>query len=485
MAKPGDTVDNIYASNVDTFQIKSDNAPEEIKNKTYYPQIHVNESTGVIEKIEIKEPGWFGTPSSLVGHYVPNDEGSYDWVPDTSITGKEGTTIKTYDANFDEYAKTEEGQDLLLEKSRSALISDVMTNGTPPDGIPLSTDETEKFVKTAFKDSDKVQQDIKDEENTVPGTIPPSAADPDLGTDGGGGSGFMSGTRSNFSQTGDLKYPINLSQDTQDTLKIDMMKYKPKELKGQNNKQFGTGTRGNREIIGTVFLPIPGGIKDSNKTEWKSDSMNTAQMEAGIAALAALDSGVKGFNQELKETIETLKKTGLEKGGDALKGIEAGFAGAAIGKDEGQMLSRVTGMIMNPNMELLFSGPSLRDFSFTFLLAPRNKKEAEMVIKIIRFFKQGMAPIRSGSNLFLKAPHTFQLQYQHKTGEHQFLNKFKECALKTCDINYTPENSYSTYEDGVMTAYSMSLSFSELEPIYNDDYGTGDDASTVEHPLGF
>jgi hypothetical protein len=87
-----------------------------------------------------------------------------------------------------------------------------------------------------------------------------------------------------------------------------------------------------------------------------------------------------------------------------------------------------------------------------------------------------MLPIRSKSNLFLKAPHTFQLKYNYKgEKEHPYLNSFKECALKSCDVNYTPENSYSTYEDGVMTAYSLTLAFSELEPIYNDDYGVGDE----------
>ena len=40
--------------------------------------------------------------------------------------------------------------------------------------------------------------------------------------------------------------------------------------------------------------------------------------------------------------------------------------------------------------------------------------KAEKVIQIIRFFKQGMAPIRSQSRLFLKSPHTFKLQYIHE-----------------------------------------------------------------------
>ena len=121
-------------------------------------------------------------------------------------------------------------------------------------------------------------------------------------------------------------------------------------------------------------------------------------------------------------------------------------------------------------MELLFQSPSLRPFSFTFLLAPRTKSEAQQVIQIIRFFKQGMAPIRSEAHLFLKAPHTFQLQYKHRGENHPYLNKFKECALQNCEINYTPQNNYSTFEDGVMNAYEMTLSFQELTPIYNDDY---------------
>jgi len=128
---------------------------------------------------------------------------------------------------------------------------------------------------------------------------------------------------------------------------------------------------------------------------------------------------------------------------------------------------------MNPNMELLFAGPALRPFSFDFLLAPRSADESKMVMRIIRFFKQGMAPIRSEANLFLKSPHTFQLTYRHGNDNHLYLNSFKECALKSCNVNYTPEQSYSTYTDGVMTAYQMSLQFVELEPVYNDDYGTG------------
>ena len=46
----------------------------------------------------------------------------------------------------------------------------------------------------------------------------------------------------------------------------------------------------------------------------------------------------------------------------------------------------------------------------------------------------------------------------------------KQCALLSVGVNYIPDNSYMTYEDSSMVAYSLSLSFQELTPIFNSDY---------------
>ena len=84
-----------------------------------------------------------------------------------------------------------------------------------------------------------------------------------------------------------------------------------------------------------------------------------------------------------------------------------------------------------------------------------------------------MSPIRSKSNLFLKTPNTFRIKYLHRgdgDSEHRFLNKFKECALLSVGVNYTPNTNYATFTDGGMVAYQLTLSFQELEPVFNDDY---------------
>ena len=83
-----------------------------------------------------------------------------------------------------------------------------------------------------------------------------------------------------------------------------------------------------------------------------------------------------------------------------------------------------------------------------------------------------MAPIRTEGNLFLKTPHIFELKYTHKGGEHKGLNKFKTCALNSISVDYTGEvGRFAAYEeDSQPVTTIISLSFTELAPIYDSDY---------------
>ena len=56
----------------------------------------------------------------------------------------------------------------------------------------------------------------------------------------------------------------------------------------------------------------------------------------------------------------------------------------------------------------------------------------------------------------------------------------KECALLGVNVNYMPEGSYMTYDtedisfEGSMVTYVVTLSFQELDPVFNGDYEDGD-----------
>ena len=288
----------------------------------------------------------------------------------------------------------------------------------------------------------------------------PDGTTTDLGED-------RAGTRNKF---GNHVFPKSMDPG-QDVLKFNMMKYVPKKF---DQKTFGyedraKDTRG--RSIGSVILPIPAGIGDAQAVSWGGSSMSAIQAALAQAALAAISNPQEGVDSLLTSAQKVADNSG--EVGTALANTLAGMASG-----NQNLITRTTGAILNPNLDLLFQAPTLRPFNFNFSLSPRDPKEAETVMKIIRFFKQGMSPIRSKSNLFLKSPHTFQLQYLLREGrrsrEHPFINKFKECALQSFGVQYTPTGNYSTFSDGVMTQYNISMTFTELEPVFNDDYGDQD-----------
>lgn len=265
-------------------------------------------------------------------------------------------------------------------------------------------------------------------------------------------------------------YPAALKRNyTQDKLQISVLKYKPKPMKNS----WSTGSRegmGNRSILGSVFLPVPGGVADSNTVSWGPDNMDPASLALANATFESL-SGEGGLADKGKDMIERAKKAGAEamKSPEMKEALAATFTKAATGSDN--IMTRKQGKIQNPNMELLFNAPSLRPFSFTYRMSPRNREESLMVKKIIRMFKQSMMPSRSASNLFLESPNTYKLKWLNgKRGEHNFLPMIKECALTSFNVNYTPDGNYATYEDSSMVAYEVQFSFQELEPVFNQDY---------------
>ena len=286
------------------------------------------------------------------------------------------------------------------------------------------------------------------------------------------------GTRNQFDKN--LFFPLDLGKSNMDVIRFDMLEFKPRTLTKPENQSALPGLTRRRRFnkdpedrnsIGTVTLPIPAGIQDQNRAGWGDGRLNPVQA-------AGINLAMTAFNKGFGEMFDTAGKT-LQDMGDNTEAFKTSvknyFAAGAVGKSFNEVLARTRGAVINPNLELLFNGPTLRPFNFTFKMSARSKLESEAIVKIIRFFKQGMAPQRTDSNLFVKAPHTFQLEYRHRgLEEHKFLNKFKECALIGLSVNYTPENNYATFEDGAMVSYEMQMQFQELDPVYNEDYGLTD-----------
>ena len=316
------------------------------------------------------------------------------------------------------------------------------------------------------------------------------------------------GGRKNRPTSGEiLRYPYDIMNEESDFLQIQIKKYNPPGIDGGNfgikdledfsyidysgekpkrvydgsaleyfNVPDGTSanTTGNIEdLLETIFLPIPKNISDNNEIKWGG---------AGVNALEAfgLKFGQDFINTGPLEAARVAFEAGQAAFGDAKfsSDIRTAFintvsaqAISALGGQvrPGDLISRATGQVLNPNLELLFENVTLRSFKFSFEFFPRNRKEAEVVMKIIRCFKTHSAPKKNGG-IFLSAPDIFQLSYRKGSNPHPFLNTFKPTVLTNVNVNYTASNVYSTFYDGTPTHMIMELSFKELNPIYEENY---------------
>lgn len=279
---------------------------------------------------------------------------------------------------------------------------------------------------------------------------------------------------SNASLKADLYYPLNSAKLETDYIKFSALEYKPAKV---SNASFAVQYTENTVIGKSVYLPLQGTLSDTNSVGWNEESLNAGQiMQAGVA-MGAIEGGGSGLKNEVSKALSNIS----DNSGATKKAISAMITNSIIGTN---ILPRESRAIFNPNTELLFQGPQLRSFSFTFKLTARNEPEADVIKQIIRFFKINMAAKKTKSQLFLKAPNVFRLEYIHKSAEkHPGINMIKDCGLQSFNVDYTPDGSYMTVgEKGTMFSYSINLTFMELLPLYSTDYEEG---NAKNHPIGY
>ena len=369
--------------------------------------------------------------------------------PETNVFSPDRTFTKGARQFEEDFFTTPEGKKLIRQQSKNTVVKSKIEDGE-------NITEAQKEANKLAKNNEKQDNDTKD---FITGEALKATE-------------AKVGTREKF---GHFVYPKTLRKTDQDVIKFTVLEYKPRGFKAKEGSLDFFDERNvvkDRTIAGSVTLPIPGVVTDANACEWGEDSMTALDAAIANIGLEFLTGDVSGALKNTGSAIQKNKE-------DIKKSLSTAVVSAATGSKGQSLLTRATGNIMNPNMELLFKKPALRPFNFTFKLAPRSKEEAKKVIQIIRTFKQAMAPIKSASYLFLKSPYTFRLQYLHRGSPHPALNLFKECALQTLTVNYAPEGQYATYEDGVPTAYEMQMQFTELEPVFNDDYDNNDSFSSA------
>jgi len=316
-----------------------------------------------------------------------------------------------------------------------------------------------------------------------------------------------------------LQYPIDIDTNLQDYFEIQVFRYRPAgrlpdlgsdteeqkytdDTMGNYSRRFNRQNLRLQDLQSTIQIPIPNSLKDMNAIGWGPEEISGLLGSIGGPTMNKLFGEGDGFDGGLfrdvlgtaGDTAKEIKKlfgegTGLSqfRKRAALNLISQAASGVGINIDVDQAVTRINGTIVNPNMELLFNGPSLRTFSFVIRFTPRSLEESKRIRMIIRVLKQHSAVKKNpqisnnynvahdeGSNFLLGTPDVFKLRYiKAKTQKDiKGLNKFKTCALRSVSVDYTGEAArFAAYnEDSQPVTTLVTLNFSELVPLYDEDY---------------
>ena len=247
----------------------------------------------------------------------------------------------------------------------------------------------------------------------------------------------------------------------------------------------------------SIMLPIPQDVGHEVAQQWQGKQWSAT----GRAATAALGAGQ------------------LSDAGDMLKDV-AGW-GTAIQTSLTQMALNVLpgvggnisfndlsgstrGIVINPNAELMYDSPEMREIGMVFKMVPRTPEESKIIRRICQAFRKHSMPMYGGAeskekfgevwgdwdkenknkaggtwngtqldlgamNNFIRVPDLCKFTFMHGNKVHPYLVQFKPCAISKVEVTYTPDGTFSTYSDGAPTAVELRINFMETKVVFSQE----------------
>jgi hypothetical protein len=312
-------------------------------------------------------------------------------------------------------------------------------------------------------------------------------------------------------KTSRLAYPKNIFDNYTDYVKFDFYNYKGPfsgdggggtvNTDGSITAQLATYNQSNGKQYDrypgakTILMYMPEDISTGYQTDWTGKGFSNVAMNAlrtGGNALAG-DGGatITSFVNSLTTAASALPTA-------AAQGIATGINALGAGDvSTDDVLQGSLGVVLNPNTELMFQGFKLRSFGLKFKMSARSEAEAIEIGKIIGTFKKVSLPsfgpdpggaadlgglgkaildaitpgegAQTSNTNYIGVPGLCQVQFMKGPNLHEHLPQYKICAITDVSINYTPDGTYATYDDGRPVAVELSLQFSETKLVYSNE----------------
>jgi hypothetical protein len=224
-------------------------------------------------------------------------------------------------------------------------------------------------------------------------------------------------------------------------------------------KTAATASRAQKRLKTAIALHVP------NQLQIRYGVQYGEQDTFGLAAAA--------FG--LDQSVEIAKAVMGKNNNSDVGGIAAAVANQALAKGPlGAANSVATGLAANPKKEQVFGGVDFRTFQIEYQFFPRDEKEARNVRNIIKEFKYHMHPEFKDSNNFVYIyPSEFDIFYYQGGKENLNIHRHTSCVLTELNVNYTPNGTFTTFNDGMPTQINVQMSFRELALLTKDKIEDG------------
>lgn len=183
----------------------------------------------------------------------------------------------------------------------------------------------------------------------------------------------------------------------------------------------------------------------------------------------ALDSAINTISTD--PAVVSLAMQAAESSGLANKlGVNAGALGTILLKGQGYAI--------NPQLQMIYQGIDLRNFSLSFVFTPKSADDSQQIDAIIKMFKYHFSPSlqagaqTSSDSMYLVPPSLFNVSFKINNNENKYLPKYGDCVLKNIEVNYAP-NGWASFDDGAPVQTTLSLQFQEIQIVDREKISQG------------
>ena len=244
--------------------------------------------------------------------------------------------------------------------------------------------------------------------------------------------------------------------------------------------------------VESIVLPMPQDLSNELKSDWSAKSFTRLGRTAIAAAAGGRFSDVGNLAKDITGNLQSIQ-------GAVVSNILNKIPGVGGNLSINDITGSTRGIVLNPNAEVLYDSPNMREIGMVFKMVPRNDDEAATIKMICDAFRSASLPrygasdslddeiltsakdngtnkdkdFRMQGDNFIRVPYLCKFTFMSGSDTNSWVAQFKPCAITRVQVNYTPDGTYATYTSGSPVATELSINFLESKVIFENEVAGG------------